>query len=416
MGKNYSNDYLAKRFAIVKAQEGVFTAIYVDGSGHPTIGTGTLLYHAKNKTLAPASATVKDNSSDPATYQKVIDKIIEIKGDKNKIAESFVTGTDSGGNTALLKFKAKNADGSITEIDISNLLPEKGAMKVFETRAQEFETGVDNVLKAAGITDVTDVQRAALFSRMYNTGPGATAGSEKLASNDPTQVLEFFSKGRGGAGNPGHYSRTISEVEDFLGEKVTQVKIGDSTGFSYSDKNGDQVFIGSRRIPGAKKGEESAEVVAYKVMTHKDLTQTQEPVALPNINSRIIVAPNTHFPVDPAVELNNAKIDGDPSKILQALTLDPSIKTPQAALVALKAHSPEVGELQDINLGTDAKPVWAKGYVLTDDAGKTTVFAIGKDAKGKAGLVGYEIEAPTDAEPHPAPHAIPVSSPQSKIL
>ena len=271
--------------------------------------------------------------------------------------------------------------------------------------------GIETQLKM----DFTEEQRAAVLSRVYNGVPKDDTITALRKDGTPEATLAFFASNRGGPdhANPGHYARTIEEAREFLGDSVKAATVGNAKGFTYTDKDGSEVFIGSQSEKVG--GKTHAELVAYKVVNNEDQSQTQVPVAVSGLPKYMNVAASGHLPLDPSVEFNNAYLTGDPAKMLNALSLDPTIKTPHAALDELHKYVPELGEEQDINLGTDAKPQWVKGYVTTDDEGHTTVLAVGKDAKGKPALVGYEIDAPTEANPNPEPHAIPVTAPQSKL-
>ncbi len=392
------------------------TAFYLDGNGYVTVGYGTLV--TKNGVIDSYAKAVVSNASDPVLAQKLVDGFAGSKGTVAEVKASLEGKGFVFEGSKIVGFKdGVDANGKPVITNIKNVLPESGATKVTEgTSFPEKEKLVDRI-ESRFSTPFTEEQRAAVLSRVYNGVPKDDAIDAFAGEGTPEATLAFFASNRGGenGANPGHYARTIEEAREFLGDSVKAATVGSAKGFTYTDKDGSEVFMGSQaeKIGGITK----AEFVAYKVVTRDDQTQTQVPLGLTALGKQgsMQFADAAHLPLDPTVELTNATLSGDPAKILTALTLDPAIKTPQAALDALHRHNPELGEPQDINIGTDAKPVWAKGYVLTDDDGKTTVLAVGQDSKGRAALVGYEIDPVTETTPDSVPHAITVSSPQSHI-
>ncbi|MEO8120222.1 MAG: hypothetical protein ABI606_13015, partial [Rhodoferax sp.] len=414
-----TKSYNDARWAAVKKFETTGkpdTAFYLDGSGFVTIGYGTLV--TKKGATQPYASAVVSNSSDPVLAQKMVDAFAGSSGDFATTKTSLEKKGFVFDDHKIIGFKdGTNATGEPIVLDIKNVLSEAGATQVIEVAVfPEKEQRVDDI-EALFKTPFTEEQRAAVLSRVFNGVPRSPTIDALAKEGTPEAALAFFASNRGGpnGANPGHYARTIEEAREFLGNSVQAATVGNATGFTYTDKEGNEVFIGSQSQKiGAKT---DADFVAYKVVTNEDQTQTQVPLSLPSLGAKgsMQFVDAAHFPTDPAVAFNNAYLSGDPVKLLSALTLDPAIKSPQAALDALGKYAPELGELQDVNLGTDGRPIWAKGYVTTDDDGRTTILAVSKDSKGKAALVGYEIDAPTEADPNPQPHALQVTAPQSKI-
>lgn len=396
--------------------------IYLDKFGYPTIGKGILLYQKGSVMLG--SSYVAQEVENPALYKEVMDAVVAAKGNKDLLAKSFVIGQDQSGNAALLAIKVKQPDGTTKEIDISRLLSQsEGDAAQKHMSAEYFESQVDRVqaalIKSGTVGEdfqFTEDQRISVFSRVYNGSPPSSLFSG-LESGDPIKVLEFFTANRGGNGNNGHYSRSIEEAVKYLGDSVIPAVKGGANGFLYYDQDGNEVFIGSEKVakvpngqPGA--GDERA-LVAYKVVENPDGTLSQVNIDLKISGSRGMNQASDF--VDPNVALHNAVFDGNPTEILKALSLQPQNTTPASVISALGEFSPEVGQIQDINIGSDLKPIWVKGYVYVDENDNTIVIASGKGTDGKAGIVAYEIAAVSADNPNPEPHLLDVVSKQSAI-
>lgn len=398
-----TNDSYAIALAkFLKPSEGNRSMIYLDASGFPTIGIGTLLY--KGKVIDKAVNAVAQESSDPVLFKKAMDAISGAKGDAAALSKLFVTGRDDIGNVTLLKLKETDQNGVIRELDVSNLLSQAGMARVLTSTSPAYEQVVDKIERSLGKDfSFSEEQRIAVFSRVYNGAPKMELWPN-LASGDLQSIVQFFSSGRGGNGNTGHYSRILEEAAEFTGQSL--VSRGDAKGIVFLDKDNNEVFVGYRSLGKMPKNVDAAELVAFKVIENGDGTKTQ--VGL-HLDVPPALKQSEQF-VDPATALHNAVFDGRPTEILKALALQPENKSPAAVLNQLGEFSPELGQVQDINIGSDAKPIWVKGYVYVDEHDNTIIIGA-----NKGGIVAYELSPVTADNPSPEPRLLDVIPKQSVI-
>ena len=283
------------------------TAFYLDGSGYVTIGYGTLI--TKNGVTDAYAKAVVSNATDPVLAQKLVDAFVGSKGTVAEVKTSLEGKGFVFDGSKIIGFKdGVDANGKPVITDIKNVLSEAGATKVTEgTIFVDKEQKVD-VIEAQLKTHFTEEQRAAVLSRVYNGVPKDDTITALKKDGTPEATLAFFASNRGGpdGANPGHYARTIEEAREFLGDSVKAATVGNAKGFTYTDKDGNEVFIGSQseKVGGSTK----AEFVGYKVVTNDDQTQTQVPLDIPALGKMgsMQFADAAHLPLDPSVEFNNA--------------------------------------------------------------------------------------------------------------
>eukprot|EP01022_Parablepharisma_sp_SALTPOND_P033124 TRINITY_DN881_c1_g1_i7.p1 TRINITY_DN881_c1_g1~~TRINITY_DN881_c1_g1_i7.p1 ORF type:complete len:2770 (+),score=474.63 TRINITY_DN881_c1_g1_i7:462-8312(+) len=151
---------------------------------------------------------------------------------------------------------------------------------------------------------------------------------------------------------------------------------------------------------------DAAELVAFKIIENGDGTKSQVSI---HLDVPPALKQSEQF-VDPTTALHNAVFGGRPTEILKALALQPEIKSPEAALNQLGQFSPEIGKIQNINIGSDAKPIWVKGYVYVDEHDNTIIIGA-----NKSGIVAYELSPVTADNPNPVPRLLDVLPKQSVI-
>ncbi|WP_343723355.1 hypothetical protein, partial [Herbaspirillum seropedicae] len=166
--------------------------------------------------------------------------------------------------------------GEVVETDVSKLLPKSAALRVMEVASPQYEDRVKKIEKFLSTSEkefsFPDRQRIAVFSRVYNGVPDQRSWNG-LRTEDPARIAEFFSDGRGGMGNTGHYERTIQEVAMFSGKPL--VKRDDATGILGKDAQGNQVFVGFRSLGKVSAGQDAAEMVAFSIKENSDGTRIQ---------------------------------------------------------------------------------------------------------------------------------------------
>ncbi|WP_143433044.1 hypothetical protein [Herbaspirillum camelliae] len=271
--------YFSELANFLEKSEGNRPMVYLDKNGNPTIGIGTLLY--QNKVVQEKSvALVAKESSDPELFKKVMAAIVKAKGDETELEKSFVMGTE-GGNRTLLKLKQEDGRGGIVETDVSKLLSKSAASRVMEIASPDYEANVRKIEKFLSSSEkefsFPHKQRIAVFSRVYNGLPEKKFWNG-LESEDPARIAEFFSDGRGGKGNTGHYKRTIEEIAMFSGKPL--VKRDDATGILGKDAQENQVFVGFRSLGKVPAGQDAAEMVAFSIKENSDGTRIQEQVKI----------------------------------------------------------------------------------------------------------------------------------------
>ncbi|AON55134.1 hypothetical protein [Herbaspirillum seropedicae] len=279
MTKEKSENYSADLAKFLEKSEGNSSMVYLDKNGNPTIGIGTLLYK-KELVQEKAVDIVTKESSDPELFQKVMTAIVEAKGDEKELEKLFVMGKE-GGNRTLLKLRQQDSKGEVVEADVSKLLPKSAALKVMEVASPQYEDRVKKIEKSLSHTgeefSFSDRQRMAVFSRVYNGTPKDDFWPN-LQSKDIGRIAEFFSDRRGGMGNTGHYSRTIDEIAMFTGRPL--VKRNDAIGILGKDADGNDMFVGFRRLEKVRAGQDAAELVAFSIRENSDGTKTQHNVEL----------------------------------------------------------------------------------------------------------------------------------------
>ena len=279
MTKDKSENYSADLTKFLEKSEGNRPMVYLDRNGHPTIGIGTLLYK-KGLVQEKAVDIVVKESSDPELFKKVMTAIVKAKGDEKELEKLFVMGKE-GGNRTLLKLRQQDSQGEVVETDVSKLLPKSAALRVMEVASPQYEDRVKKIEKFLSTPEkefsFQDRQRIAVFSRVYNGVPGKKFWNG-LKTEDPVRIAEFFSDDRGGRGNTGHYERTIDEMAMFSGKPL--VKRDDAIGILGKDAQGNQVFIGFRRLEKVPAHQDAAEIVAFSIKDNDDGTRTQRKVEI----------------------------------------------------------------------------------------------------------------------------------------
>ena len=221
-----------------------------------------------------------EGSSDPEPFQRVMTAFVNAKGDEKELEKLFVMGKEEGGRT-LLKLKQQDGQGEVVETDVAKLLPKSAALKVMEVASPQYEDRVKKIEESLSHPgeefSFSDRQRMAVFSRVYNGTPKDDFWPN-LQSKDIGRIAEFFSDRRGGMGNTGHYSRTIDEIAMFTGRPL--VKRNDATGILGKDADGNDMFVGFRRLEKVRAGQDAAELVAFSIRENSDGTKTQHNVEL----------------------------------------------------------------------------------------------------------------------------------------
>ncbi|WP_075257103.1 hypothetical protein [Herbaspirillum camelliae] len=279
MTKDKSENYSADLTKFLEKSEGNRPMVYLDRNGHPTIGIGTLLYK-KGLVQEKAVDIVAKESSDPELFKKVMTAIVKTKGDEKELEKLFLMGKE-GGNRTLLKLRQQDSQGEVVETDVSKLLPKSAALRVMEVASPQYEDRVKKIEKFLSAPEkefsFPDRQRIAVFSRIYNATPKDDFWTA-LKSADLDRIAEFFSAGRGGEGNTGHYKRTIEEMAMFTGKPL--VKRGDATGILGADSEGNQMFVGFRSLGKVPAHQDAAEIVAFSIKENSDGTRIQAQIKI----------------------------------------------------------------------------------------------------------------------------------------